>query len=141
LDICTQCGKSWNIHTIVIKKGIVTCPHCGLYPMEWTHCWNLTCRGLEFPRNTVEDKPYGHCCPKCKKSLRTHPFFGKGKQFDLGVGRKIGRWIHKTSAADKAKMYRSYGFPVTVELLKEIDKERKSIKVPKQLCFEFQFGS
>lgn len=145
---CSRCGEPWFDSEIVIEGLYVVCSHCGLFPFEWTHCWNLPCKSFEFPKNDPDrNRAYGYHCPKCGKSLREHPFFGKGKQFDLGVGRKLGRWIYKTSASAKANIYRRYGFPVTVELLKLIDKERKEEidkkkedkKIHKQQPFKFQF--
>jgi len=62
------------------------------------YCWNPECNREEGARELIfrekgnVDGRYGHKCPICNKSLREHPMFGEGNEYDFGDSKKRRNW-------------------------------------------------
>ena len=92
-----------------------------------THCWRLECNKFTFNRNLVAiDGDYGGICPNCGHSLRTHPFFGHGQEYDMynppgGYLSRFDMYWKTLTPQQKAQVYLNYGFPVPHWLVKIIE--------------------
>lgn len=58
------------------------------------YCWNPDCdkENMVHREKSNVDGRYGHLCPCCNKSLREHPMYGEGKEYDLGDSKKRRNW-------------------------------------------------
>jgi hypothetical protein len=73
------------------------------------YCWNSECdkENMVHREKSNVDGPYGHHCPCCNKSLRQHPMFGKGKEYDLGDAEKRRNW-HRLNPLEKRNEKKRY---------------------------------
>jgi len=78
---------------------------------EPRHCWGINCDKSTDMYPGIGDPPYGFVCKKCGQSLRTHPFFGQGRQYDHGNMKCINTW-DALSKTEKAQVYLRFNFPV-----------------------------
>ncbi len=60
---------------------------------------------------TIADPPYRLICNICGCSLRQHPFFGEGKEYDRGNAQCYDAW-EDLEIWEQAQVYRKYGFPI-----------------------------
>lgn len=72
------------------------------------HCWWPNCNKSTDMK--IEDPPYRLICEICGCSLRQHPFFGEGKEYDIGNNQCIDAWKALTKL-EQAQVYRKHGFP------------------------------
>lgn len=76
-----------------------------------THCWRIECDRMPINRHLApQDGSYGNRCPNCHYSLRQHPFFGLGMEYDKGDPLKWRKW-KLLNFFEKVEVYRRYGFP------------------------------
>ena len=85
-----------------IPKGAISDP---------PHCWNLDCKKSTDMKPGLGDPPYRFICNLCGQSLRQHPFFGEGQEYDRGNGNCFIAWKH-LSKQEKAQVYTRYSFPI-----------------------------
>jgi hypothetical protein len=77
-----------------------------------THCWRWECHRTPINRFiALADGAYGNRCPNCQSSLREHPFFGWGMEYDKGDSAKWKKW-KLLDFFGKSEVYRRYGFPL-----------------------------
>jgi len=105
---CTKCGWIGPENPGLLDAQM--CPECAEDIVKLTHCWGATCNSNPIRMVGITDGPYGHACSLCGKTLRTHPFFGQGNEYDKGDSVKWNAW-KSLDAFEKAKVYRRYGFP------------------------------
>jgi len=86
-----DCGRRWYLHPA----------------METVHCWN--CSVDNIYRVGKQDGQYGHFChnQNCNQTLRNHPFFGEGKEYDKGNDIKWESW-KSLSQKQKNEVYNKY---------------------------------
>ena len=65
---------------IPIPKGAIS---------ETPHCWGPKCNKSTDMRPGIGDPPYGFICNLCGNSLRQHPFFGEGCEYDIGNAQRF----------------------------------------------------
>ena len=75
------------------------------------HCWGPKCNKSTDMKPGIGDPPYGFICNRCGYSLRQHPFFGEGCEYDMGDAQRFKTWKALSKQA-KAQVYLRYGFPV-----------------------------
>ena len=80
------------------------------------HCWGLECNRATDMKPGIGDPPYGSICNLCNRSLRQHPFFGEGREYDLGNPQCVNTW-RALSNQEKASVYAKYDFPIPRRLL------------------------
>jgi len=102
---------------LMLGSFITPCPSCGT---RWyilvnrmndkkTHCWGPYCGSNPIYRIGKLDGKYGNYCNLCNQSLRTHPYFGEDKEYDIGNAKKFWIWKHLL-VAEKNLVRRQYGF-------------------------------
>jgi hypothetical protein len=80
------------------------------------YCWAPECNRAQIDRDRTEtDGDYGNFCSFCGNSLRAHPFFGEGTEFDKGDAAKWYIWKNM-NPQQQANVYYRYGFPVPQRL-------------------------
>ena len=80
------------------------------------HCWGANCNKSTDMNPGIGDPPYGFVCKLCGNSLRQHPFFGEGCEYDRGNTHRVSAWRALTNQ-EQAQVYTRYCFPVPKRLL------------------------
>ena len=90
-----------------IPKGAISDP---------PHCWGANCNRATDMKPGIGDPPYGFICNICGNSLRRHPFFGEGREYDHGNPECVLAW-RALGKHEKAQVYARYKFPIPKWLL------------------------